>query len=205
MPSFLGEYGGRSAENRDKKYIRAVESFLKQTHQDKELIIVSDGCTKTFEIYQEKWASNPLVDIIMVPKQPIYGGGVRNEGIKAAKGDIISYLDNDDVIMKDHLEKINKEFENNPDIDMIYYNDYLLMEKDFSKLYLRVVETRFASIGTSSISHRNLPILKNHELFSTGYGHDWIFCLKMASLGLRFKKMEENSGYIACHWAKMDG
>ena len=84
MASFLGAYGGRLAENRDKKFIRAVESFLKQTHKDKELIIVGDGCTKTFEIYQENWSSNPLVDIIMVPKQPLYGGDVRNEGIKSS-------------------------------------------------------------------------------------------------------------------------
>ena len=107
--------------------------------------------------------------------------------------------------MKDHLEKINKEFEENTDIDMIYYNDYLLQEKDFSKLYLRVVETRFASIGTSSISHRNLPMFRTENLWSDGYGHDWCYVLKLVSLGLRFKKMKENSGYIACHWAKMDG
>ena len=49
MPSYLGEYK-RAAKDRDTKIVRAIESVLKQSHEDWELIIISDGCEKTVEI-----------------------------------------------------------------------------------------------------------------------------------------------------------
>jgi glycosyltransferase involved in cell wall biosynthesis len=49
MASFLGDYPN-AASNRDKKLIRAVNSFINQSYENKELVIVSDGCTKTYEI-----------------------------------------------------------------------------------------------------------------------------------------------------------
>jgi len=52
MPSYLGKYEG-SRINADQKFIRAVESFQQQTLQNKELIIVSDGCEITNRIYRE--------------------------------------------------------------------------------------------------------------------------------------------------------
>jgi len=50
MASYLQDYSG-SAKNREKKFIRAVKSFKNQTYENKELIIVSDGCIKTIELF----------------------------------------------------------------------------------------------------------------------------------------------------------
>lgn len=201
MPSFLGEYPG-CAKNRDKKFKRAVKTFLNQTYPEKELFIIADGCEKTYEIYEENWKNNENIECIFIPKQVIYSGQVRTEGLKHATGEIITYLDNDDVFGKRHLETIEKQFTD--DVDWVYYDDYLVLSKDFKQLHKRIVEPRFGSIGTSSISHRNLEILKN-GIFSDGYGHDWLAVLNLASKGLKFKKLQETPSYLVCHWGGTGG
>lgn len=198
MASFLGEYPG-AAKNRDKKFIRAVNTFKKQTYQNKELIIVSDGCELTTKLYNENFLEDENIRLIQLPKQVLYSGEMRNVALREADGDLISYLDSDDVIGKTHLETIVNQFDIDK-YDWVYYNDYLVTSPDFKKLHTRVVETRFGSIGTSAITHKNNKKLK----WLSGYGHDWIFVMKLAALGLRFTKLSKTPQYLVCHYAGGD-
>lgn len=194
MASFLQNYPG-SATSRDKKFIRAVNSFKKQTYQNKELIIVSDGCQLTIDLYNKYFSNEPNIKLISIPKQPLYGS-MRNVGLGIADGDIISYLDTDDVLGPNHLKIIAEGFDDF--VDFIYYDDLMVLDDTFKKFHHRIVEPRWASIGTSSISHRNLESIKG--CWSEGYGHDFIFLLKLVSLGLRFKKLNKASQYIVAHY-----
>ena len=193
MASFLGDYPN-AAKNRDKKIVRAVNSFINQTYSNTELIIVADGCTKTYEMYLKHWDKIENISCVIVPKEPLYGGLIRTEGLKNATGDIIAYLDNDDAWGNTHLETIMSQFEDK--YDWVYYDDYLVGSKDFKTLHKRLVEPRFGQIGTSSICHKNIPNLE----WKTGYGHDWLFVLTLASKGLRFKKLSKMPQYLVCHW-----
>lgn len=194
MASYLLNYPG-AATNRDKKFVRAVNSFKKQTYQNKELIIVSDGCQLTVELYNRFFANDDNIKLIQIPKQQLYSGEMRNAAFKIADGDIISYLDSDDILGKNHLQIIVDGFDLDK-FDMVYYDDLMVLDSTFKKFYKRIVEPRWASIGTSSISHKN----NINASWSTGYGHDFIFMMKLASAGLRFKKLERGSEYIVCHY-----
>lgn len=198
MASFLLSYPG-SATNRDKKFVRAVNSFKKQSYQNKELIIVSDGCPLTVELYNKFFINDSNIKLIRIPKQELYSGGMRNAALEIADGDIISYLDTDDVLGANHLQLIVDEFDLDK-YDFVYYDDLMVLDSTFKKFYHRIVEPRWASIGTSSISHKN--IVKG--LWSTGYGHDWLFMFKLVSLGLRYKKLEKPTEYLVCHYSGGD-
>jgi len=198
MASWLG---APNRKNLDTKFIRAVKSFLNQTYKNKELIIISDGCQVTEYLYDKYFKDNSLVKFKLLDKQPLYSGNVRNTGLEMATGDIISYLDSDDVLGKKHLEIIANGFKND-DIDYVYYNDYMVLDKSFKKFQLRKVDLRWAKIGTSSISHKNLDIVKG--TWPTGYGHDFIFMMKLNSLGLRHKKLQQTSQYFVAHYANGD-
>lgn len=199
MASFLQNYPG-SRSNPDKKFVRAVNSFKKQTYQNKELIIISDGCPLTVELYNKFFSNDINITLISIPKQALYSGEMRNVALRAADGDIISYLDTDDVLGANHLQIIVEGFDDT--VDFVYYNDLMVLDSTFKKFHLRVVEPRWASIGTSSISHKNLPELKG--CWSDGYSHDFLYVFKMASLGLKFKKLEKSSEYIVAHYASGD-
>lgn len=194
MASYLQNYPG-AATNRDKKFIRAVNSFKKQTYQNKELIIVSDGCQLTIDLYNKYFTTDTNIKLIQIPKQPLYSGEMRNIAFQLADGEIISYLDSDDVIGPNHIQKIVEQFDLD-NLDFVYYNDYLVLDNTFKKLQMRIVEPRWASIGTSSISHKNIKGLE----WTTGYSHDFSFVFKMVSMGLKFKKLEKNPEYLVCHY-----
>ncbi len=200
MASYLGFYPG-AATNRDKKFVRAVNSFKKQTYDNKELIIVSDGCQLTVDLYNKFFIDDKNIKVIQIPKQQLYSGEMRNIALKLADGDIISYLDSDDVLGSNHLKKIVEQFDLE-NYDMVYYNDYMTLDSTFKKLHLRIVEPRWASIGTSSISHKNLKEITNS--WSVGYGQDFIFMFKLVSMGLKFKKLEIPSEYLVCHYHNAD-
>lgn len=189
----------------DKKFVRAVKTFLNQTYEDKELIIVSDGCQKTIDLYNEHFKKEKNIKFFASPKQIPYSGGIRDIGIKMADGDIICYLDSDDLFSKTHLQTIVEQFDINK-YDWVYYNDYLAIDPDFKKFQLRWVDPRWASIGTSAIAHKNFlkyPLSVDIQWFS-GYGHDFLFVLKLASAGTKYKKLEKNPGYIVAHTGNSD-
>jgi len=200
MASYLSAYPG-GAYNRDKKFIRAVNSFKKQTYKNIELIIVSDGCQLTIDLYNKYFSSDINIKLIQIPKQQLYSGEMRNIAFQLADGDIISYLDSDDILGPNHIQKIVEQFDLD-NYDFVFYNDYLVLDSTFKKLQMRIVEPRWASIGTSSISHKNLKELNN--CWSEGYGHDWLFIFKLVSMGLKFKKLKIVPEYLVAHYSNAD-
>lgn len=203
MASYLGAYPGR-ASNPEQKFVRAVKSFLTQTYENKELIIVADGCDVTERLYEFNFKQYPNIRCIKIEKQPTYSGDCRNAGLDLVEGDIVTYLDNDDIFGKKHLEIIMSQFDN--DLEFAYYDDYLVTSPDFKKLHKRYVEPRYGSIGTSSISHINFN--KNEKLkdirWSTGYGHDFIIISAIIINGAKFKKLKNPPQYLVCHYGGGD-
>lgn len=118
MQSYLGDYPG-SRTNPEQKFIRAVDSFLAQTHNEKELIIVSDGCSKTIDIFSSLYAKNKEIKFIYIHKNDdirmyekkgdkTYHRGIPKKiGCSYASGDLITYLDSDDIFLPHRLSDIS--------------------------------------------------------------------------------------------------
>src|SRR3954468_14224010 len=103
MPSYLGDYPN-AASDREGKLKRAIISFLDQTYARRELILVADGCEQTENVYKflKNNSGKPissLIRLVKIPKQGHFSGAVRNAGIDVATGEIIAYLDTDDIIL----------------------------------------------------------------------------------------------------------
>ena len=126
---------------------------------------------------------------------------MRNAALEIADGDIISYLDTDDILGANHLQIIVDGFDLDR-WDLVYYDDLMVLDSTFKKFYHRIVEPRWASIGTSSISHKNLKNVTN--LWSSGYGHDWLTMFKLVSMGVKYKKLDKTSEYLVCHYQNAD-
>ncbi|ARV57668.1 glycosyl transferase family A [Nostocales cyanobacterium HT-58-2] len=94
----------------------AVESALKQTLTDFEVLIVDDGSSDgTVE-----WVSqikDPRVRLISQQNQG--SSGARNTGITAAQGEYIALLDADDIWEPTKLEKQVRYLEENPAVGLV--------------------------------------------------------------------------------------
>lgn len=88
------------------KYIKkSVESVLGQSYKDFELILVNDGSTdNSLEIIKKLVIQYSQIRIV----DKINGGAssARNAGIKAAKGDFITFIDSDDTVSNFYISDL---------------------------------------------------------------------------------------------------
>ncbi len=77
-----------------------IESVLRQTHEDKEIILVNDGSTDESGRICDSYADKHEC-IHVIHKNNGGLSSARNAGIKAATGDVITFLDSDDFWLRD--------------------------------------------------------------------------------------------------------
>jgi glycosyltransferase involved in cell wall biosynthesis len=84
---------------------RAIESVLRQTFNDYEIILVDNGSTDNtlsiLESYKNKYSSR--VKVLQEPKKG--APAARNKGLNEAKGEWIQFLDSDDELLPQKLEE----------------------------------------------------------------------------------------------------
>ena len=84
----------------------AIDSVLAQTHPSLELLLCDDGSTDgSTAIAQATAAAHPHVRYLQHPGHCHLGmSSTRNLGLASARGDLVAFLDADDVWEKEHLE-----------------------------------------------------------------------------------------------------
>jgi glycosyltransferase involved in cell wall biosynthesis len=120
-----------NAATRHKFLNDSINSFLEQTYQDKELIIVNDESTDnsythildTFGKYDRKNEGGYIADNIRIYRRVHRGQAAsQNFGVTAANGEFITLLDDDDMFYDKHsLEKRMSEFDDNIDVVITAY------------------------------------------------------------------------------------
>lgn len=100
-------------------YLRdCLDSVLAQACADWEAVCVNDGSTdQSLSILKEYTAKDKRIRIIDQPNGGL--SAARNVGLKAAKGEYVFFLDGDDWIVPDALEKLNQQIAGQ---DMIVYS-----------------------------------------------------------------------------------
>ena len=90
----------------------ALNSILAQTLVPDEILVIDDGSTEDMESIVIEYA--PQVRYI---RQENMGAGfARNTGIEHTSGDLITFLDCDDIWIEDKTEKQVAMFQTNPDL-----------------------------------------------------------------------------------------
>jgi len=96
---------------------QAINSLLKQTFRDFELLIIDDGSTDRTAAIISSFIDQRIKIIV----NPVNRGIVfsRNRGLRSASGDFIAQFDADDVAMPDKFMKQIRFLQDNPDFGMV--------------------------------------------------------------------------------------
>lgn len=158
--------------NRNDSLLRAINSVLKQSYVNWELVIVNDG--------DDGNAIKKLVShfdndrIKLLNNQGIKGGnGARNTGIKNAKGIYIAFLDDDDEWVKDKLEKQIALIKNKNDPAWAgCYCGYFLYDENIWRKEAGLLEGKFLYehlLQKNSIGSMSTLVIKRSVFQQIGY------------------------------------
>ena len=236
MQSYLGDYPGSRTEP-ERKFVRAVNSFLNQTNKNSELIIVSDGCKITEKLYKENFLDNDRIKFKLCENKGQkmyekssemihYVGEPRQHGVDMSSGDIITYMDSDDILTNLYLEKIIEYWNYNYDLDWIVnrcwwdnvkvvsdegVSDYeIIFDKQLTKEYKKIdslesewvkscVKKDVVLQSPGLISHKRTCDIKWGNVSSKGnLSEDILFYKEMLE---KYKKGKyiHFFGYVRCH------
>lgn len=105
---------------------KAVESVKKQTYGQIELIVVDDCSSDGTKEWAEQQSD---FRYIYISKSESKGGNyARNIGIKAASGDLIAFLDDDDAWYPAKIEKQVALIRSNEELGFVYTGRYIVYE-----------------------------------------------------------------------------
>lgn len=115
------------------KYLeKCLKSIINQTYKNIEIILINDGSTDACKEICEKFKQEyDNKNIILIHK--LNGGlsDARNVGIQNATGEYVSFVDSDDFIEIDMIEKMVSKLSN--DIDVVMCGKYINYENGIEK------------------------------------------------------------------------
>lgn len=120
------------AFNSGKRIKRAINSVMKQTYSNWELIIINDASTDNTLSYISEIEDERI--IIINNKKNLGLADSRNKGLRIIKGEYITFLDADDWIDKDILKKSISTLKNEKSDAVVYdiqsvYNNHVTITK----------------------------------------------------------------------------
>lgn len=113
------------AYNAEVYITEAIESVLKQSWSNWELLIINDGSTDCTEEVIKPFLSDKRIQYFKQENKGV--SAARNVGLKNMKGDYFCFLDADDVLPKKSLQSRIEVFTNNENVDFV---DGRVLEKD---------------------------------------------------------------------------
>lgn len=175
------------------EYIEAtLHSVHTQNYPYLEHLVIDGGSTDgTLDILR-RYAKRPHLHWISEPDKG--QAEAINKGFKRATGEVIAWLNSDDIYLPQALPRVADFFEQHPDIDVLYGDYYLINER--GELLLQKQEIPFDyNILLYGLDYISQPttFFRRRVLEKVGYldetlhyGLDWEYWLRLAQAGCRF-------------------
>ena len=117
------------AYNMEKYIAQSIESVIAQTYKDWELLIVNDGSTDNTNTIIKEFASKDQ-RVKYFYQENGHLAKARNTGISMAKGEILAFLDSDDLWLPQKLE-ISLQILLESKVDLLFTESYHFSENIF--------------------------------------------------------------------------
>lgn len=119
---------------------KTLEAFLRQIRMPDEIIVVDNNSTdKTSEKVETFIISNPSLKIILDKESKKGPSAARNKGSLLSKGDVIAFIDADEIPPEGWIQTIEKETAKDSDVVFGPVSEY--SKETFLRKYLDVMQT----------------------------------------------------------------
>jgi glycosyltransferase involved in cell wall biosynthesis len=118
------------AYNAEEFIAEAIESVLRQSYQDFELIVVDDGSTDQTRRVIESFSTFGVQYRFQSNKG---AAAARNHCIRLARGEYLAFLDADDVWTENKLELQMNEFAKDPSLDAVFGMVQQVLQNDWGQ------------------------------------------------------------------------
>jgi glycosyltransferase involved in cell wall biosynthesis len=195
--------------NRSRLLRLAVESVLAQTYPHVEVIVVDDGSTDDTAEVMAQYAGR--VTHIRQANQGV--AAARNRGIRAASGEYLTCLDDDDLLLPTKIERQVRVLVSQPEVSLVHCRFYFA-NGDGDNLYKAKLlpEGKILKelIGNNFI-WSGAPLIRRHCFDQVGLFDeeissvtaDWDMWLRIARAGYRFACVQETLGVYRVHQHSM--
>ena len=102
--------------NRAELLDAALRSAAAQTFRDFEMIVVDDGSTDGTPLVLAEWERRGVRVLRQANRGP---SAARNNGVRAARGELLAFLDSDDLWRRNYLEEVVAVFDEHPDAGLV--------------------------------------------------------------------------------------
>jgi len=106
--------------NEEAYLVEAVNSVLKQSFKDYEIVIIDDGSTDVTRKIAKEFAEKHENIKVLWHDRNKYRAAALNYGLTVARGEFVAFLDGDDIYLKDKLAEQVKFMDDNKDIGLVY-------------------------------------------------------------------------------------
>ncbi len=123
--------------NREQFVDESVQSVLSQTLKPLEIIIVNDCSRESSRKYLDRYAG--LCKIVDLTEN-VGLAGARNAGIRAARGQFIAFLDDDDIWLPQKLEAQRKYMDEHPECAVVHTAAWFFFRDGHEQFFKRFGE-----------------------------------------------------------------
>lgn len=130
--------------NREKFIRGAIESVLRQSYENWELLVVDDGSTdNTKEIIQDYLSETRIKYVYQANQER---SAARNRGIMESRAKWICFLDSDDQFLSNHLEVFSENIKEHKHIHFFYNlkfgETYYKKEDKYNQVFTSVIHSQ---------------------------------------------------------------
>jgi len=110
--------------NSEKTLARCIDSIIKQTYQNIEIILINDGSNDSSNVIASIYKKNysEIIKYYIIENKGVSYG--RNFGIEISKGEFISFIDSDDFVEDNFVENLVGKMDSKTDLVCCGFNRY---------------------------------------------------------------------------------
>lgn len=110
----------RTTPSKTGRLKEAIASIAAQTYPHIQLVVVEDGGNTAKSLMDEIRASKAFADVCYLPLPKTGRCGAGNAALQAARGQLLCFLDDDDLFYADHLEVLVGAWQKRPELGAVY-------------------------------------------------------------------------------------